>query len=524
MSKAMRVLPVLLLLSCLISNPLLAQTPSVVGFVDTHSHPFSNVGFGGRLVCGKVFDPDGIDKALVDCPNHYPDGSAAIFENFFHNGSPLGTHDPVGWPTFAYWPAHNSLTHQQVYYEWLQRAWKGGLRIFVNQLVANRVMCILSNTVSLNVSDCSEQTQIQLEAKKTYELQDYIDSLNGGPGKGWLRIVTSPAQARAVIAQGKLAMVLGIESSEIFGCKKSKDLLELIFGSSCTKSNIDKGLQAIYDLGVRSLFLCHKFDNALCGVRFDPSVQGVIVNAGNFLSAGSFWQAQTCAPGTPSDNTIAPNGVIPGFLSSLVPALPLYPPAPHCNVNGLTDLGKYALQGMINRHMLVEIDHMSVKAAAQVLATLEAAHYPGVISGHSWMDPRYYPRVYNLGGFVGLYGTSADQFANGWRDTAAARRAAGIYGLGYGLDANGLGEQPAPRPNNMINPVVYPFTTITGLSFDRLSTGQRNWDINTEGVANYGLTTDWIEDMRHVAGNDLVDEMAAGAEAYLRTWEGAVAH
>ncbi|MFB7032584.1 hypothetical protein ACFCXG_38695, partial [Streptomyces sp. NPDC056295] len=53
----------------------------VRGFVDAHNHLMSNEGFGGRLICGRTFSEAGAADALKDCPEHYPDGSGALFEN-----------------------------------------------------------------------------------------------------------------------------------------------------------------------------------------------------------------------------------------------------------------------------------------------------------------------------------------------------------------------------------------------------------------------------------------------------------
>ncbi|NUP38451.1 MAG: hypothetical protein HOY76_15885, partial [Streptomyces sp.] len=58
----------------------------VRGFVDAHNHLFSNEAFGGRLICGKVFSEAGVADALKDCPEHYPDGSLAIFDYITHGG------------------------------------------------------------------------------------------------------------------------------------------------------------------------------------------------------------------------------------------------------------------------------------------------------------------------------------------------------------------------------------------------------------------------------------------------------
>ncbi|MFF0868411.1 Coagulation factor 5/8 type domain-containing protein [Nonomuraea sp. NPDC003560] len=489
---------------------------AVSGFVDGHSHLFSYETFGGMLMCGKPFDPDGIEHALTDCPDHYPNGELAWYENFTRTGKPTGTHDPVGWPTFRDWPANDSLTHQQAYYTWVERAWRGGLRVLVNDLVANRQLCAI---YPLKKYSCDEMTSIRLQAQRARELQDHIDAESGGPGRGWFRLVNDPAEARSVAAAGKLAVVLGIETSEPFGCR------QILGIPQCTKSQIDRGLDEMYALGVRSMFVCHKYDNALCGVRFDSGTQGAIVNVGNLLSTGSFWQARTCT-GPEHDNTIDPAGVLPDQIARLLPpgvSLPLYPPAPHCNTRGLTSLGTYMVQGLIRRGMMVEIDHMSVKAAAQTLGLLEAARYPGVISSHSWADPGFFSRIYALGGMITQYGHNSPDFVAEWRRTAPLRQQYNV-GYGYGLDVNGMGRLPAPRAGNAANPVTYPFTSFDGsVRLDRQRTGQRVWDVNVDGVANYGLVPDWIEDMRLLAGQDIVRDLASGAESYLRTWEATAA-
>ena len=55
--------------------------------------------------------------------------------------------------------------------------------------------------------------------KAMRELQDYVDAQAGGPGKGFFQIVTDPFEARRVINQGRMAVVLEIEISEPFDCR-----------------------------------------------------------------------------------------------------------------------------------------------------------------------------------------------------------------------------------------------------------------------------------------------------------------
>jgi hypothetical protein len=91
-------------------------------------------------------------------------------------------------------------------------------------------------------------------------------------------------------------------------------------------------------------------------------------------------------------------------------------------------------------------------------------------------------------------------------------------GVGWGADMNGFGAQGGPR--NGPNPVTYPFKNWDGtVTVGRQHSGQRVYDINKDGVAHYGLYPDWVEDVRHIAGQAIVDDLGRGAEAYLQMWE-----
>ncbi|MFD7071762.1 discoidin domain-containing protein [Streptomyces sp. NPDC059913] len=479
----------------------------VRGFVDAHDHIMSNEGFGGRLICGKPFSEQGVADALKDCPEHYPDGSLAIFDMITKGGD--GKHDPDGWPTFKDWPAHDSLTHQQNYYAWIERAWRGGQRVLVNNLVTNGVIC---SVYFFKDRGCDEMAAIRLEAKKTYDMQAFIDTMYGGPGKGWFRIVTSSTQARQVVEQGKLAVVMGVETSEPFGCKQILDVAQ------CSEQDIDRGLDELRGLGVSSMFLCHKFDNALCGVRFDSGALGTAINVGQFLSTGTFWKTEDCR-GPQHDNPIG--NATASEAESRLPkgvAVPTYASGAQCNTRGLTDLGAYAVRGMMKRHMMLELDHMSVKAAGQAFDILESEAYPGAISSHSWMDLGWTERLYKLGGFAAQYMGGSEGFSAEARRTEALREKYQV-GYGFGTDMNGVGGWPAPRGADTPNPVTYPFRSTDGGSvIDKQTTGDRTWDFNTDGGAHYGMVPDWIEDIRIVGGQKVVDDLFKGAESYLRTW------
>jgi hypothetical protein len=162
-----------------------------------------------------------------------------------------------------------------------------------------------------------------------------------------------------------------------------------------------------------------------------------------------------------------------------------------------------------------------VRTRAQALAILEARGYSGVVSSHGWGDDTSRRRIQAVGGFVAPYASSTEDFIGEWRDVRESRSSAHLFGIGFGTDTNGLGSQPAPRPGAGTNaPVTYPFAGVDdGVTIHQSQWGSRAWDFNVTGGSHYGLFLDWIEDLKHVAGPAIVDDLARGAEAYLQMWE-----
>jgi microsomal dipeptidase-like Zn-dependent dipeptidase len=497
-----------------------SPTAKVRGFLDDHIHLGAFEFLGGRFHCGRPWSPYGVTVALVDCPDHAPNGAGAVVENFFNTGTPVGTHSPEGWPSFAGWPRDESQTHEGTYWKWIERAWRSGLRLMVNDLVENRALCDL---YPYKKNDCNEMVSAYKQLDDMYALQDYIDAQFGGPGKGFFRIVTNSTQARAVINEGKLAVVMGVEESGVLNCEQFNGT------PKCNAATIDSELDKLYAHGVRSLFPVHKFDNALGGTKFDSGATGVLVNTGNKWVTGQFWTAEHCDD-PDHDNTPTPIGDDEAALMSVLlnpvltqplfqGQLPVYPAGPHCNPKGLSALGEHLIRSMMRKGMIVETDHMSMRARRQTLSILESTKYPGVISSHSWGDPGSQKRLQKLGGLVGPISSVSTNFSKEWSIARQGRVAGFMFGTPFGSDINGLHSQPVPRANAASNPVRYPFKSFDGGStIDRQHSGTRVYDINTDGVDHYGLYPDWIEDLRLVAGPQIVTDMANGAEAYLQLW------
>jgi hypothetical protein len=490
----------------------------VRGLVDAHMHMMAFEFLGGRAHCGRPWSPYGAPDALTDCPDHF--SGVAPLETALKGKE---RHDPVGWPTFKDWPDDRSLTHESAYYRWLERAWRGGLRVFVNLFVDNAELCKLYPFKADRPNVCNEMATVRLEHRRIHELQDYIDAQSGGPGKGWFRIVTDPVQAREVINDGKLAVVLGIEVSTLFDCGLDNGR------PLCDREKIDRNLDEAWRMGVRQMELVNKFDNAFGGVAGDEGSTGVVTNTGNRSATGRYWDMQTCTgpPGAEDKEQATTTGhntdaLLANGLATYGPGgvAPVYPAPPHCNQLGLSDLGAYLVNRMASKGMLVDPDHLSVLARNQLLSVLEARKYSGAVSSHSWSTPDAFPRIYRLGGFIAPYAGDSEGFVKKWKETKQMRDGRFYFGFGYGADMNGFGSQGGPRGADVPNKVQYPFKSFDGgTTFDRQRSGERVYDINVDGVDHYGLYPDWIEDMRKLAGDEIIEDMARGAEAYLQTWE-----
>ena len=190
----------------------------------------------------------------------------------------------------------------------------------MNLFVENSVLCEL---YPLKRNSCDEMDSVRLQARDIYEMQDYIDAQSGGPGKGFFRIVTDPFQARKVIADGKLAVVLGIEVSELFNCSHYD------YVPDCNKDDIDRQLDEVYKLGVRDMELVNKFDNALAGVAGDGGAAGPVVNNGNKYETDTYWDFETCqtTEGDKEQPALPRDALIGNGLAALLPpgTAPVYP-------------------------------------------------------------------------------------------------------------------------------------------------------------------------------------------------------
>lgn len=496
------------------------------GFADTHVHLMAADRLGGRVIHGQAWHPLGVAHALEDCAiAHGPQGSADGIGNFQREGQPAGVHATDGWPSFSEWPVRDTLSHQQAYYAWLKRAWQAGLRLVVNHFNADEALC---QVAPRRAHGCDEMDTVRLQLAKLEGLQDYIDAQHGGPGRGWLRIVREPAQARQAVAAGQLAVVLGIESSKLFGCGEFLDSPE------CTPASMQAQLDEFAALGIRSLFLAHWFDNALGGPGlFGPTE--LALNAFNKIETGHYYRVESC----PEEGIGAQQQSVGLHQSgedalsvwlneAQAAAVPTYGPGPHCNARGMTGLGEALVDALMRRGLLIEIDHLSYNTKERLLTLAERARYP-LIAGHlgtgGATTPQQLERLYALGGLASPFNDPAPALIDKVQALRPLARPEFFFGVAFASDSGGLASQPQPRADVAEAPLQYPFASWDGaVRFDRQTSGERVYDLNVDGVAHYGLYADLLADMQaQPGGPQALELMARAAEAYIRMWERAQA-
>ena len=543
------------------------------GIVDTHSHILSNFGFGGGGVFhGSAFHRLGVEHALPDCEMFHGEmGKKDIFGYAYdtagNNAIDFGAiipdlvagelsednHVTDGYPEFTEWPnARKRATHQQQYYKWLERAWMSGLRLVVQHATTNRVICDLTIGGDFQPGryDCSDMTAVDRIIEETYNMERYIDAQAGGPGQGFFRIVQTPAEAREVIAQGKMAVVLGIETSDLFRCT----LTQKEGNPICDEQYVKDTLDDYYERGIRVLFPVHKYDNAFTPGDGDRA----FIELGNFFNSGH-WTNFTLE--CPTDDTM-PHGFDNGdieFGGLMMPRDEYISEAPHdfsnfpnepigtafpfisqinepklegdyCQNATLTPLGETLIEEMMMRGMIIEVDHLQQWSYQRTYEILQENDYPAVgTHGRHWDG-----KIYELGG-VSKTGLGTCQDINnpgaslqGYKDKIALIESKGGYpSEGFGFDLNGFAGARGPRfgdegcGTEQPNPITYPFTSFAGdVEFTEPSVGNRVIDFNTEGMVHIGMLPELLQDARADALDDAdLEPIFRSAEGYIRVWE-----
>ncbi|WP_105200921.1 HYR domain-containing protein [Pseudoalteromonas sp. T1lg10] len=425
------------------------RTCALRGYADLHNHLFAHLAHGGRTFAGESAPVDDFGQFTLDASNSINSamsqqedldihGTHTILEGLI-NGDTVGAGTKDGSvgtgapPYFNNWPTWTTTTHQQMYYPWVERAFRGGMRLTTMLAVTNEALC-----KSTEGSDCANSMgPIDAQIEAAYDFQRFIDENcaadpasgfcagEAGAKEGWFRIVTSPLEARQVISEGKLAVVLGIEVDNLFNCKEQNSNRPEASCPNMRDSNgelmrnelgepidtVTKAVNHYFDKGVRHFFPIHNFDNAFGGA----ATWNDIIAVGNAYSEQRWWHIEDCGVGYGEYGSRLSGGPFDDLLKRLIgaigfdselPVRPIYPLYPACNRYGLnlsdTDpgpdkrgLGSELFSALMDKGMIIDIDHMSRKSLDNTLALTRLyagdennplAYYPLVASHVQFFD------------------------------------------------------------------------------------------------------------------------------------------
>ena len=375
------------------------------GFVDPHAHLMADLAFGGAAFWGKPYDPDhtgweALEHALASC--------APIHGGLLDINAEIGHPAAGGWPDFIVWPRFTTLVHQQAYIDWIYRAYQGGLRMITCLAVNNELLA--SKTTPNGVNDDRSAIETQIAAMK--QMAAWIEEQAGGPGRGWLQIVYSPDEARQVIGENRMAVVLGMEVDSLGNWRRPEDLEKLSGGDAVAARHIIREEVAwLHSLGIRQITPVHLTNNAFGGtaiyMRFLETVNMYVTGerweVENRWDTGVRYRLDRDGEDLLDDlqralaimgrkRTMTRKSLIdhiPGisdlFDASEAPTIA----GGHANVRGLSSYGIILLEELMAHGILIDVDHMSEKTLDAALAMVEAVDYP-VMCSHTWFRDLLY--------------------------------------------------------------------------------------------------------------------------------------
>jgi hypothetical protein len=255
------------------------------GFADLHCHPMSYLGFGGKFMHGWAdgvrgwpddggADPTDVASALANCNcDHGGWGADNTCGDYFRqllvgvpDGGGLDPHQQ-GWDQtpmkqFSKWPVFTSISHQQMWYEWIQRSYYGGQRVMVALAVNSQLIATVSKG-DITAHDDRAVADLQIE-----EMKNFVARHND-----FMEIAYDPVQLRDIVRRDKLAIILGVEIDDLGGLVGDPQVTAN--SDAPSQMRVSEEINHLYTNGVRYAFTVHLADNKFGGTPADNDMCNV---------------------------------------------------------------------------------------------------------------------------------------------------------------------------------------------------------------------------------------------------------
>lgn len=412
---------------------LLAQP--LPGWADLHAHPASHLSFGANASGEKgiFWGKPGLALASsdpnADMPTCSPDKHGGYDDDVVRHltqQTVIGTIDNItgythganGAPSFSNWPNSRSLTHQQMHITMLKRAFDGGQRLMIASVTDNEFLSALWSKIGYNAAGNQvPKHDPNFNVQSARRQLTFITGLvRANPT--WMEIALTPADARRIITDNKMAIILSLEMDTL----SPRQVLDLVQTDGVRHVipihliNNEIGGAAVYtdafntanafvnstrqsgnwnNLGADGYFKV-RYDTKLSGRLGRP--QTLVAEGANLIQGGAIWPRQV------DDATWAPLDYDRPLLAG-----------GHRNAQGLTQAGKTLLRDLAQRGVLIDIAHMGESSADSALNFASVNDYP-VMNSHTGM------RNHDE--------TATNERALAWRHLAIVSRVGGVVGLG----------------------------------------------------------------------------------------------
>jgi len=347
--------------------------PPLQGVADLHLHMFAEEAFGGGWFHGSHRGPG--EVALAPCDGGSPgdharlrddlapllgscegitleelgkqvplvaviaaEGGGSVVSEFVSqipgSAGDTGKHGDrkQGWPELTGWPRWDVIAHQQVWEEQLHEAYLGGLRVEVMSAVSLDWLCRALPPENLERPQCDEMADVKLQLEQAHAFVAQHD---------WAEIALSAADARRIVEEDRLALILSVETSHIMG-------------TGDWRAQLDE----LYELGVRTLQPVHQLDNRFGGAAPHNTIFQIAQYAEN------------CH--IDDDCGLTTNTLTLGFDVD----------ADCKNVLGLTAEGEALITEMMDRNMLIDVAHLSERGVREVRDLAVARDYYPIYISH----------------------------------------------------------------------------------------------------------------------------------------------
>lgn len=405
------------------------RQPPLWGMADLHTHPMSEVSFGGDIFAGKI---DGTPQAaLFKCSEREHGGfdlfkptdetrrqitdkmeEGVAYKAYQRSYTPPCDHwfgyESGNNRSLCFWPSFKEVTHQEMYKDWLKRARDGGLRVIVALAHHNQVLCEIGHGNQTERRSCDDDASLVAQIN---HIRNFVRNNNT-----WIEIAETPAQLRQIVRRGNLAVVVGSEMDNFGNFYKPKNFNnqpDNIYIPNPTPQQIRDRIVQLKRMGVNYIFPVHLVDNIVGGAAiysdgFEPA-QRFYNNGSDFtltqatasdsiffgrpglpsfgLAGGGFdlfgWFASVLE-GAVSDLTLTTRGVDIS-INDNTPLKTARMSLGIKNAKGLNtnnNIGEMAIKEMMRQGMMIDIDHMSQSTADAVIDLAKISDYP-LNSGHT---------------------------------------------------------------------------------------------------------------------------------------------